>query len=131
MNTALKFAGAAVAAAIILWQGCESTNPVITQANQIVFPDANISYSQYVQPMFNISCTYSHCHDDYTQAGGLSLTSYVNANADPGNIIPYKPAQSKLCQVLEHTAPHPEPLDTIQNHIKGVHQWVLEGAKNN
>ncbi|HZV12637.1 MAG TPA: hypothetical protein VFA55_05435 [Candidatus Kapabacteria bacterium] len=119
--------------AIIIWQGCaNSVSPEQQQLNQIVFPATNVSYSQDVQPMFNLACTYSGCHDDGTKAKGLSLTSWTNAYySDAGVIIAGNPNSSKLCEVLEGKLAHLAPLDTIQNHVKGVHQWVLEGAKNN
>ncbi len=119
--------------AIIIWQGCSNTvTPEQQQLEQIIFPATNVSYSQDVQPVFNLACTYSGCHDDETKAKGLSLTSWTNAYySDPGVIVAGNPGNSKLCEILEGKISHAAPLDTIQNHVKGIHQWVLEGAKNN
>ncbi len=122
---------AAVAAAVVVFilLGCEGTNPV-AQNQSIVFPDSNVSYHLQVQPMFNLNCTYSGCHDD-ASTNGLKLTSYANANMDAGLWVPYDPDHSKLVQVLEHKLPHTYALDTLTNHVRGVRQWVKEGAKNN
>jgi len=115
----------------IIAAGCESTNP-LTQSNNIIFPDSNVSYHQYVQPVFDLNCTYSGCHDDASKAAGLSLTNWSNANADPGNIIPFDTLHSKLNQVLTRRFGHSGgSLDTNQNHVRGIARWVLEGGKNN
>lgn len=119
---------AACGAAVLA--SCDSSNPV-KQLQQIVFPDSGVSYSQHVQPVFNVTCTYSGCHDDASRAGSLSLTSWSNTNADPGNVVPYDPDHSKLVQILERKLIHSGPLDTTQNHIKGIRQWVKEGGKSN
>jgi len=118
---------------IIIWQGCDGSNPLLnyTELSQIVFPPSNVSYSASVQPMFNLGCTFSGCHDDNSVAGGLSLTSYFHANADPGNIVRYNPNQSKLYEVMAGKLPHTGPLDTLKNHITGIYDWILEGAPNN
>jgi hypothetical protein len=118
-----------VVLAAVLFAGCEGTNPV-NQNNNIVFPDSNVGYRQHVQPVFDLNCAFSGCHDD-ASSNGLRLTSWVNANADAGNIVPYDPDHSKLCQVLERKVPHNGSLDTNQNHIRGIRRWVNEGGKNN
>lgn len=123
-------AACGVIAIVACASSCESTNP-LTQSKNIVFPDSGVSYHQHLQPVFDLSCTYSGCHDDGTRAGGLSLTTWSNANADPGNIVPFDPDHSKLVQVMERKIIHNGPLDTISNHIRGIRRWVLEGGKNN
>ena len=111
----------------------QRSNPLNYSAlSQIEFPSSNVSYSQDVQPMFNIGCTLSGCHENADMAGGLSLTSYVNAFADPGDIVKYAPKSSKLYEVMSGSLSHGgNPVDTLSNHIKGIYDWILEGAPNN
>ncbi len=118
---------------VVLWQGCDGSNPLNYSAlQQINFPPSNVSYSVDVQPMFNIGCTISGCHNDNDMAGGLSLTTWVHANADPGNIVRYNPNASKLYEVMAGKLSHNgNPVDTIKNHIQGIYDWILEGAPNN
>lgn len=127
----IRLGAVAVIIGIIIVIGCETTNP-LTQSNNIVFPDSNILYRQYIQPVFDLNCTYSGCHDDITKSGGLSLTNWSHAfYSDPGNIIPGDTMNSKLYAVLSHRMVHIYSLDTNQNHIRGIRKWILEGAKDN
>jgi len=113
--------------------GCsKDDNP--TSASTIVFPDANVSYSQHVQPLFNTTCALSGCHDDATRQSNLSLTSYQNATARPGIIVPGNADGSILVQRidgrLQPQMPYQrQPLNS--NQINGIKKWINEGAKNN
>lgn len=108
-------------------------NTMITNPKDIVFPDSNVSYQNYVQPLFNLSCTFSGCHNDDSRAWNLSLTYYGGLLTKPGLIIPGKPDQSILYQIIAQKLPHSANFQgqITTNHINGIHQWILEGAKNN
>ena len=117
---------------IILSNCGKDLNPV--SPSDIVFPDANVSYSRHVQPLFNTSCAAVGCHDDATRAWDLSLTSYTNATARPGIIVPFNADQSVLAQSIDGRLQPLMPLNRAalnSNQINGIKRWINEGAKNN
>ena len=108
----------------------------------IVFPDSNVSYGKYVQPLFDRGCAFSGCHgQDTFDARGFSLYSYQHATSKPGIIVPCfrnqpcDPEQSILIRRVEGLDGLPRmpvnrsPLTT--NQINGMKQWIREGAQNN
>lgn len=106
---------------------------IITSPDQIIFPEINVSYQQQVRPLLELTCAFSGCHDAETSAAGVDVTGYFQLTARAGLIIPGKPDNSLLIQILEGKQGH---LLTFQNRItdaqkRGVRQWVLEGALNN
>ncbi|MEY5131194.1 MAG: hypothetical protein RL734_1261 [Bacteroidota bacterium] len=106
---------------------------IITSPDQIVFPQENVSYQQQVRPLLELTCAFSNCHDSETAAAGVDVTGYFQLTSRAGLIIPGRPDNSLLMQILEGKQGH---LLTFQNRItdaqkKGVRQWVLEGALNN
>jgi hypothetical protein len=109
----------------------KNSNP--TAPTEIVFPNANISYSQSVQPLFFQKCAFVGCHDDQSMAGGLSLTSYTALTALSGIVIPGNSTNSILAQKIDGRSPHLEPLPIAltTNQITGIKKWIDEGAKNN
>jgi hypothetical protein len=101
-----------------------------------VIPDSNVSYSKDIQPVLDLKCSNSGCHDDGSRAGGLSLSSWVNTTADPGIVFPYEPENSRLVWAIEGrigaTPMPPIGYPTLtKNQINGIRIWVEEGAKNN
>lgn len=135
MRKNIKFLIFCAAAGIFLYSGCKDT---ITgsQLDQRVIPDSNVSYSQNIQPVFDLKCSNSGCHDDGSMAGGLSLSTWANTTADPGIVFPGKPDNSRLVWTIEHYASVP-PMPPVgyptltQNQIKGIRTWIQEGAKDN
>lgn len=125
----LSFLTAAITLTII---GCVD-NGVITDPLDIVFPESNVSFSQHVQPLFDLSCATSGCHDGFTQAGGLRLETYADLFQKPGMVRPNDSARSTLRLALRGvTVLHPriEPL-LSENQVRGVAIWIQEGASNN
>jgi hypothetical protein len=128
------FALVLVAALSLSLQACKNTLDSATGQSSIVFPSSNVSYSKQVQPLFNITCTYSGCHDDGTQAGGLSLTNYFSLISTPGVVVPKDTTHSILIQRIEGLGPimPPPPFSPLNaNQIQGIKTWVIEGAKYN
>ncbi len=115
---------------LVIGFGCDSTTD---PDKEIVFPASNVSYSQSVQPFFNVRCATYGCHDDQTQAGRLSLTSYVNLTTRPGIVIPGSSTSSLLIQRIDGRIPHPinVPIIVNQNQLDGIKKWIDEGARNN
>lgn len=111
--------------------GCNDSST--DNGNDIVFPDKSVSYSAHVQPLFNLRCTNSGCHDDQTRTGDISLTSYINLTAKPGIVIPGNSNSSLLPQKIDGRLPHQNTIPIVinANQITGIKKWIDEGAKNN
>jgi hypothetical protein len=120
----------------LLQSGCKDS---ITASNidSRVMPQSNISFNADLEPVFQLKCNGSGCHDDGTMAGGLSLTSCVNAKSDPGAIAPFSSKTSRLVWAEEGQAgirPMPpigvnKPFTSEQD--RGLKKWIDEGAKCN
>jgi hypothetical protein len=119
--------------ALLFFFGCDDSNPT-----NIVIPSKNVSYSKYIQPLFNISCAISGCHDNSTAAGGLALISWSTTVSNPQIVFPYNADNSMLVWAVQGRAgtnPMPPINSTIppltQNQVSGIITWINEGAKNN
>jgi hypothetical protein len=103
----------------------------------IVFPDSNVSYGRYVQPLFDRGCAFTGCHAGNDAPLGLKLDNWQNAlSSDQGVIYPRDTANSRIIWRIEAThglrrmPPDPRsPLST--NQTRGIRRWILEGAQNN
>jgi hypothetical protein len=107
---------------------------IITDSRDIVFPAKDVSYRSHVQPLFDLSCAVSGCHDTYAYAGGLALTSYVELRAKPGVIVSNDSSGSLLVQVLRGRQPHINDAlfrRVTEDQKRGIAVWVQEGAFNN
>lgn len=128
-------AGACVLAFGSLLTGCEDeTYGPGPDSRDIVFPESNVSYAQHVQPLFDRTCAVSGCHDTATKQSNLSLQSYREATARPGIIVPEDPDGSVLVQRIEGKIQPRMPYNRpplSDNQIRGIRQWILEGAQNN
>lgn len=105
----------------------------ISEPQDVIFPESNVSYSRHVQPLFDVSCSFSGCHNSIDRAGNLSLASYFDLLNRAGMIIPGDSARSLLVQVTSGRQPHSVNLSRIITaaHARGVAVWVEEGALNN
>ncbi len=120
----------------VIFGSCKDqvTNP---NTNPIVFPSSNISYSKYVDPLFQQRCALGGCHAGSSAQAGLDLLapSYDNLmNFQPKLVNPGASANSLLVQrITGQIAPQmpylSQPLNT--NQIDGIKKWIDEGAKNN
>ena len=119
--------------AIAFYSGCDDTG---TEVDNQQLPDSDLSFRAHIQPIIEVKCNSSGCHDDGSRAGGLSLTSWVNVTADASIVFPGEPQNSKLVWAIEGQAgiqPMPPigyaPLTPQQ--IRAIKTWIDEGAKNN
>ena len=91
--------------------------------------DAECSYSQNIQPIFDLHCTV--CHNSVSSAGNLSLESHSEF-INKGVVIPGDSLNSKLRQRLtgEFLPIMPEPpynpLDISKIHM--ISKWIQAGA---
>lgn len=106
---------------------------LISDPSEVIFPDSNVSYRDHVQPFFNVTCNFSGCHNEQSRAGNLALTSHFDATLRPGMVLPGKPDQSVLVQIIQGKLPHPASFQARvnDNHKQGIATWVAEGAKSN
>lgn len=113
----------------VLFAGCSGND--ITDPNDIVFPQTNVSFSAQVQPLLNISCNSYGCHDAArTENLYVQLTSWagvrnVRVVNQPGD------TNSGLIRVVYGRQLHSGVIRINDNHRQGLKQWVLEGAQNN
>ncbi|MBX3042659.1 MAG: hypothetical protein KIT33_01045 [Candidatus Kapabacteria bacterium] len=108
--------------------GCESS---ISSPKDIIFPETNVSYTAQVEPFLNLTCAFAGCHG-HTSAAGIRLNDYFAIINSPGLVVPGNADGSLLNQILEERKPHFtyfEKSNITQNHITGMRQWVLEGAR--
>lgn len=119
--------------AVLLLCACSGTT--ITQPEDVVFPDTNVRFRGHVLPFLTVTCANGGCHSDVTAAAGIRLTSYSTIMFDrPNLIVPSRPNESVIIQILEGVLPH--PFGNLQqrvtaNHVRGMRQWVAAGALNN
>lgn len=112
----------------ISYYGCD--DGAISNPDDIVFPETNVSYAQQVQPLFNLSCNETGCHDDARpENNGLALTSWYTVRTLHG--VGQPDTTCDLVRVVLGREIHSGVLRLNDNHRRGILQWVLEGAKNN
>lgn len=112
--------------------GCTSNQ--VTDPDKIVFPDTNVSYSRHVQPYLTLSCAFAGCHHADLPAGGVRLTDYSGIMFSRANlVVPGKPDESLIIFVMDKRIPHSDAIFVRinDNHLKGLKQWITEGAINN
>jgi hypothetical protein len=116
------------------YSGCKDQLTGSDVDNRVI-PDSNVSYSQHIQPVFNIKCTNAGCHEDAARAGGISLTTCASTTADPSVVFPGEPDNSRLVWAIEGIGNFPMPPvgypPLTSNQIKGIRTWIKEGANCN
>ena len=131
-STGIRFAaaGTVVVLACII-ASCKSDNTV-SSLDDIVFPDKNISYYRSIQPLFNIACTNSGCHDTKSFAGNLDLTSYSGIRQRFYDVVIVRDTtMSHLVWRIDAKfgfMPMPPTRLLTLNQRRGLKQWILEGA---
>ncbi len=117
---------------ILLVSGCDDTS-----LNAIEIPATNVSYSQHIQPILNIKCAVSGCHDAGTAAGGYSMETWISTVTIPF-IIKNDPSNSLVVMTVTGQGGLPImppinasilPMTDIE--VNGLKTWIKEGAKNN
>lgn len=107
----------------------------VEDLDSIIIPDKNVSFGQYLHPVFNVKCTQSGCHNDESRAGGYSVTTWANVKT-PGIVNPGDVETSRLLWMINGgvVGKIMPPLGyppLTDNQRNGIKQWILEGALNN
>lgn len=98
-------------------------------------PTKDVSFSEHIEPIFNLNCNYGGCHNASDHAGGLALDNWANTTASYLVVAPGYPDNSQLVLAVEGKSTYPMPPLAYQQltreQITGIRTWVKEGAKNN
>ncbi|MFH2031181.1 MAG: c-type cytochrome domain-containing protein [Bacteroidota bacterium] len=121
--------------ATVLLISCDDS---ITNNNidKVKIPSQNVSYKEYIQPVFNYKCATAECHDDATRAGDYSMTTWTNVRKT-NVVIPYSVETSILAWRIEGLGLGIMPpfdlrsVPLTENQIEGIKTWIKEGAENN
>lgn len=117
----------------IVFISCDDT---ITNSDidDIKIPTNDVSFAEYIQPVFNVKCTSSGCHDNESMAGGYSLTTWSSA-VIPGIVDPFNIETSRIVWRIDGLGfpimPPPTKGYLTENQREGIKTWIREGAKNN
>lgn len=93
-------------------------------------PDS-VYFDMDVLPILLSNCAMSGCHDAYTQAEGVDLTSYESVMST-AEVEPFNPGESKLYKVIttndvdDRMPPSADPLSSAQIAI--IQKWINQGA---
>jgi hypothetical protein len=118
-------------AAALFLPACEdSSTNTVNDINKIVFPDSKISYYKTIQPLFNIGCAVTGCHDVQTKASSLDLSDYVGIKQRFYDVMIVRDTvASRLIWYIDGrlvSAQWHRPLNV--NQIRGFKHWIMEGA---
>jgi hypothetical protein len=120
----------AICSLVIL--SCEEITKPDDSLDKIVFPDSHVSYNRHVQPLFNIGCATTQCHDVETKASNLDLTDYQGIKQRFYDVVrPGDTSLSRLVWSVEGrpgSAPMPPQRSLNNNQIRGLKTWIMEGA---
>jgi len=116
----------------LVFSSCKDDSNPVSKIEDIVFPESNISYYRTIQPLFNIACATSGCHDVQTQASNLDLSDYTGIKQRFYDVvIPGDTTLSRLIWSIEGrvgSAPMPPMRSLTLNQVQGFKQWIMEGA---
>ena len=119
---------------IFIVTGCDDTS-TNTDIDSVVIPTSNISFNQFILPIFDYKCNNANCHSSSGRAGGLSLDSYASVTSNSLVVFPGVPDNSKLVWAIEGRTVSPMPPIgypvLLPTQVKAIRTWIKEGAKNN
>jgi hypothetical protein len=130
----LLYAGIVIST-FLLQSGCKDSITANDVDNRVM-PQSNISFSNDLQPVFQLKCANSGCHDDATMAKGLSLTTCANAKSAPGVISTGNSKTSIIVWAVEGQSGYQMPPLGVNKpftseQVRGLKKWIDEGAKCN
>ncbi len=117
---------------VFIFIACDDTL-TSTNIDKVIIPDSNVSYSQYIAPLFEVKCVTCHDGSSDSNLPNLSNFSFV----DGYYVVPTEPDNSVLVYTIQGNVP-PFPLmppagyrALNENQVNGVRTWIEEGAQNN
>ena len=115
--------------------GCKDS-VTATDIDSRVMPASNISFTTDLQPVIQIKCATSGCHDGTSSETSLVLTSCANAKSIPGVIIAGNSPNSIIVWRVSGITGAPMPPVGVNKpftaeQIRGLKKWIDEGAKCN
>jgi hypothetical protein len=120
----------------VIYTGCKDT---ITgsQVDSVVIPSSNVSYKQYIQPVFNVHCV--DCHGGSETDGAVLLNSWGEVHSTCIKFIfPGNANTSPFVFDIEALPGYPAmpppgtPYGALNaNQVNGIKVWINEGAKDN
>lgn len=126
--------GLLILAAGLILNACKDSSNPITKPGDVVFPEKSISYDRQVQPLFNIACATTDCHDRQTRRSNVDLASYAGIRSRFYDIVvPKDTSNSRLIWCIKgqpgSSPMPPPPLPSLNiNQIQGLTRWIYEGA---
>jgi hypothetical protein len=117
---------------VMFIQSCDDTL-TNQDIDEIQIPAENVSYQKHIQPLFNLKCAHSGCHNSEDRAANLDLTSYGTTISDLSIIVPGDAEGSRLVWSIKGETANPMPPlnypQLTQNQIQGIITWINEGAE--
>ncbi len=111
--------------------GCEdSTTNTVNDLNKIVFPDSKVSYYKTIQPLFNIGCAVTGCHDVQSRASSLDLSDYIGIKQRFYDVVIVRDTvASRLVWYIDGRLVSSQWHRQLNsNQVRGFKQWIMEGA---
>lgn len=94
----------------------------------ITEPEEPAKFSYLLKEIFSKRCT--QCHSGETPKGDLDLSSYRMA-MESGMIVAGKPEESALYLAVIDGYMPPRPPKLADAEVNLIHNWILDGAKDN
>jgi len=124
----------------------EPTPPPVPAEPSVVVPDEfepairplddtqapNVSFNTDILPLFIDRC--GQCHNAEKLRGGIDLTTYQAAVADPDVIKPGKPDESELVEYIRGIKAPQMPIGApplTEAELHRIRLWIYAGAANN
>ena len=122
------------------FSGCKDPNK-----DDLNFPAENLSYGNHIQPLLQIRCAYSNCHDTETRSAGIdfqvfqSTTDFLDLRR-PMWVFPLVtagfPENSMLYLVIDdpnEVLNYMPPIESNYSPLKkeerdAIWKWIVEGA---
>lgn len=122
----------------LMWVSCKHET-VIPEGmgnlqQSLVCDSDTVYFVNDIQPLLNVTCATSGCHNAATAEHGVDLSSYSRV-FQTGEVRPFRPEDSELYEVLFEDGDDlmpPPPMSALTFEQKEmIRIWISQGAKNN
>ncbi len=115
---------------LILLYACMDN--AISNPEEIIFPESNITYTQHVEPLLRFACNAPGCHNLMDRKANIILDSYEQLLMSYGGLMIRKgdPDNSLLIKIIRREVPHSLIVDYRVNteQLIGLARWIKDGA---